>query len=60
MKIYNSFFDKHGNEYNFENYLSFSSFWFSISRKSAISNFPDFANLQKYACNSKEARSSKK
>lgn len=56
FKIYKSFFDIHGNEYNFENYLDFSKFWFNIPRKHQIKLFPKFKDLQNYAANSKEAR----
>jgi len=56
-KVYNSFSDKFGNEYKYDNYMSFASFWFNISRKVAISYFPtNFNALQKAAANSKEAR----
>ena len=56
-KIYNSFQDKFGNKYEFNTYLEFSSFWFNLSRKVALSMFPNnFYELQKYAYNSKEAR----
>lgn len=56
-KIYNSFTDKFGNEYKFDNYLEFAKFWFSFSRKILINQFPNnFTKLQNYAANSKEAR----
>ena len=56
MKVYNSFTDKFGNQYGFDNYADFAKFWFAMSRKMAVSYFPDFAKLQAYAYNSKEAR----
>lgn len=57
MKTYNSFSDKFGNNYSFDNYMDFASFWFNMSRKAAQSFFPtNFADLQKAAANSKEAR----
>ena len=57
IKIYNLFSDKFGNEYRFENYIDFASFWFNMSRKSALSLFPEnFKALQNAASNSKEAR----
>jgi hypothetical protein len=56
MKVYSSFTDKFGNEYAFSNYAEFAKFWFAMSRKMAVSYFPDFAKLQSCACNSKEAR----
>ena len=56
-KIYTAFTDKFGNEYKFESYIAFASFWFNLSRKSAISLFPsNFKALQNAAANSKEAR----
>ena len=56
IKIYNNFTDKFGNEYSFDNFIDFASFWFGMSRKSAIIYFPNnFAVLQKAAANSKEA-----
>lgn len=55
-KVYNSFSDKFGNKYSFDNYMEFASFWFNLSRKIAVSYFPNFKNLQKAAANSKEAR----
>jgi hypothetical protein len=56
-KVYNSFSDKFGNNYNFANYMDFASFWFNLSRKAAMSFFPtNFNDLQKAAANSKEAR----
>lgn len=55
-RIYNLFTDKFGNVYRFDNYADFAKFWFSLSRKHAISIFPNFAQLQKAAANSKEAR----
>ena len=57
-KIYNSFKDKYGNEYKFDNYLDFAKFWFNSPQKFLKSQFPDnFDALQRYATNSKEARS---
>jgi cyclopropane fatty-acyl-phospholipid synthase-like methyltransferase len=57
MKVYNQFTDKFNNEYKFDNYMEFSRFWFSLSRKVAMSYFPTtFSELQKAAANSKEAR----
>ena len=57
MKVYNKFTDKFNNEYRFDTYLEFSKFWFNLSRKTALSLFPDnFAKLQNAAANSKEAR----
>ena len=56
-KIYNSFSDKFGNSYTFTNYISFASFWFSLSRKTAKVYFADqFLGLQKAAANSVEAK----
>lgn len=56
-KIYNSFSDKFGNNYSFQTYIDFASFWFNLSRKNAMSFFPtNFADLQKAAASSKEAR----
>jgi hypothetical protein len=58
--IYNSFKDKFGNEYSFDNYMDFAKFWFNLGRKFAISYFPNnFEKLQHAAANSKEARSRK-
>jgi succinate-acetate transporter protein len=57
MKIYNKFADKFGNEYAFESYLDFAKFWFSLSRKVAMTQFGSaFIKLQNAAANSKEAR----
>lgn len=57
MKAYTTFADKFGNQYGFENYLDFATFWFNLSRATAKSFFPDnFAVLNKSACSSKEAR----
>jgi hypothetical protein len=57
MKIYNNFTDKFGNEYKFDNYMAFASFWFNLSRKTAQSYFPaNFTKLQNAAANSTEAR----
>ncbi len=57
-KIYNSFQDRFGNEYNFSNYLDFARFWFNHSRKSLIDYFPqNFEKLDRCACYSKEALS---
>lgn len=56
MKAYNSFSDKYGKQYGFDNYADFSIFWFNLSRNTAKSFFPNFAELQKCAANSKEAR----
>ena len=57
MTTYNQFTDKFNNEYKFNNYLDFASFWFSLSRKSAMIYFPEnFIKLQKLAYNSKEAK----
>jgi hypothetical protein len=55
-KIYNSFSDKFGNKYSFDNYMDFASFWFNLSRQVALAYFPEFKALQKEAANSKEAR----
>ena len=56
-KVYNNFTDKFGNEYSFDNFIDFASFWFNMSRKSAKIYFPhNFLILQKAASNSKEAR----
>ena len=57
MKVYNQFTDKFNNEYKFDNYMDFAKFWFNLSRKVAISYFPEnFTKLQNAAANSKEAR----
>ncbi len=56
MKVYNQFSDKYGNEYRFDNYLDFATFWFDLPRKTAKSIFPNFLKLQNCAANSKEAR----
>lgn len=57
-KIYNSFKDKFGNEYNFTNYLDFAQFWFNLSYRTKISGFESsvYRKLQNCAVNSKEAR----
>ena len=56
-KIYNSFQDKYGNEYNFDNYMSFAKFWFSLYYRDKIKFFPDnYKKLQYMASDSKEAR----
>jgi len=56
-KIYNSFTDKFGNEYKYDNYMDFASFWFNTSRRALLSIFPtNFNELQKAAAHSKEAR----
>lgn len=56
-KIYNNFSDKFGNNYSFDNYLDFASFWFNMSRKSAMNYFSNnFYALQNAAANSKEAK----
>jgi len=56
-KIYNKFSDKYGNEYSFDNYIDFATFWFKLSRKVAMSYFTaNFTILQNCAANSKEAR----
>lgn len=55
-KIYTQFFDVHNNEYNFNNYLSFASFWFGLPKKLQIANFPEYKKLQNAAANSVEAR----
>jgi hypothetical protein len=36
--------------------MAFATFWFNLSRKVAVSYFPNFKELQKAAANSKEAR----
>lgn len=59
-KIYNDFTDKYGNKYAFDSYFDFATFWFSIPRKTAILNFPEFTKLQNAAANSKEARTAYK
>ena len=56
MKAYNKFTDKFNNEYKFDNYIDFANFWFNLNRKTAVSYFPNFNELQKAAANSKEAR----
>lgn len=56
MKIYNSFKDRFGNEYNFTNYLDFAQFWFNQKYNTLVDYFPDFKKLQNCARNSKEAR----
>ena len=57
MKIYNHFSDKFGNEYKFDNYADFATFWFGLSRHVLKNYFPDnFDELQKCAYNSSEAR----
>ena len=57
MKVYNKFTDKFNNEYSFDNYTDFSTFWFSLSRKTAMSYFQtNFTKLNNYAYNSKEAK----
>lgn len=56
MKPYSNFSDKHGNNYQFENYSDFSKFWFNIPFQFAKSTFPAFKSLQNFAYNSKEAR----
>ena len=59
MKAYNQFSDKFGNEYQFDNYMDFAKFWFNLSRKVALSMFPEnFQKLQRAAANSKEAKAS--
>lgn len=56
-KIYNSFKDRFGNEYNFNNYLDFAQFWFNQSYRNKINYFPEnFKKLQNCATKSKEAR----
>jgi hypothetical protein len=40
--------DKFGNKYSFDNYMDFSKFWFNISSRVALNQFP--------AANSKESR----
>ena len=56
-KPYTSFNDKLGNNYSFANYMDFASFWFNLSRKNAISFFPEnFKLLQAAATTSKEAK----
>jgi hypothetical protein len=57
MNAYNNFTDKFNNEYKFENYMDFATFWFNMSRKAAMAYFPNnFKVLQNAAANSKEAR----
>jgi hypothetical protein len=57
MKIYNKFYDKFNHEYNFDNYIDFAKFWFSLPMIFAIRLFPDnYQKLQNYAYKSKEAR----
>ena len=56
IKVYSNFSDKFGNNYKFNSYVEFASFWFNLSRKVAISYFPDFKKLQRVALYSKEAR----
>lgn len=55
-KIYHSFQDIYGNQYGFNSYMEFASFWFDIPRRRAVSTFPEFRKLQNAAANSKEAR----
>ncbi len=55
-KIYNGFADNFGNSYSFDNYADFAAFWFSMSYRAAKLTFPNFAQLQNAAANSKEAR----
>ena len=56
MKVYNQFTDKFGNEYRFDNYMDFATFWFNLSYRVAKAHFPNFQKLQNCAANSKEAR----
>ena len=57
MKIYNNFSDVFGHKYGFSNYKDFANFWFSMKTNTAKLYFGDaFAELQKAASNSKEAR----
>ena len=56
MKVYNSFSDKFGNQYGFDNYMDFAKFWFNLPYKYAMLSFPNFQKLQNAAANSKEAR----
>lgn len=56
-KVYTSFSDKYGKVYSFNSYMDFAAFWFNLSRKAAMSFFPEnFKALQNAAANSKEAR----
>ena len=57
MKTYNKFQDRFGNEYSFNTYLEFTTFWFSLSRKLALNYFPlNFKSLQKEAISNKKER----
>ena len=56
-KIYQEFSDKFGNVYKFEDYMSFSKFWFGQKTMTLRALFPtSFNRLQNCAVNSKEAR----
>ena len=57
MKTYTNFTDKFNNQYSFTNYVDFATFWFNLSRKVAMSYFPNnFKELNKLALNSKESK----
>ena len=56
MKAYNNFTDKFNNEYKFDNYLDFATFWFRLNKKVQMSYFSNYKELNKLACNSKESR----
>lgn len=56
MKSYTQFKDIYGNQYGFESYIDFATFWFAIPFSYAKKVFPEFSSLQKCAAYSKEAR----
>ena len=57
-KQYSNFQDVYGNQYGFDNYMSFATWFFNISRKFATASFDKetFRKLNYEAANSKEAR----
>ncbi len=55
-KVYNKFSDIYGNEYGFETYMEFATFWFGNSYQNNKRTFPNFVKLQNAASDSREAR----
>jgi hypothetical protein len=57
-KIYNKFSDIYGNEYGFDSYMDFATFWFNLPYQTGKKYFEPklWGKLQYAAANSKEAK----
>ncbi len=58
MKAYTSFQDINGNQYGFDNYIDFATWYFNQFRRTLVTYFSSetLKKLQYAAANSKEAR----